>query len=144
MLRRLRCAHTSLRNPPRLARPKPNSQSKVLHSRRQLVRTRRQLVQLLLPGWLTPDFEMTSLANHHYPLLERGELAQFGRNQQAPGRIKLDLFRNADEQPLPQPDLRVETGEAHDPGADRLPRRRRIQQNTTMGMRSKHLLTGFS
>src|SRR5688572_8765057 len=99
------------------------SQGEVLHPWRQVrAAARPQSLELLRPLLEVPDFEMAALPDEHHLPRDARVVAQFGRDEQAAGRIGFDLLGETDEQALPAVGLHVERRKRHDLGADRLPR----------------------
>ena len=73
------------------------SQCEVLHPCRQLARLGLDLIELSIPGFLAPQFEMAALANEHQLLFQTGEFAKRWRNKQPARAVKLKLFCKADK-----------------------------------------------
>src|SRR6476469_1669204 len=69
------------------------SQREVLHPRRQRwIASGPQGRELLVPALEVPDFEMAALAHEHDRARDVREVAQLGREQQAPGSVRLDFL----------------------------------------------------
>src|SRR2546423_2784718 len=99
------------------------SQGEVLHPRRQVrAASGPRVLELLLPLLEIPDFVVAALADQHHLAGDVREVAQLRRDEEAPGRIELDVLRESDQQSLPQARLAIQAWKRHDLRADRLPR----------------------
>ena len=108
----------------------------IAEARRQVAGQRLgSQVVLLPPTGLAPDFEMGTHADQIDGFLELGVFAQLRRNQDAPGRIRLLGARIADQHALDRRRPRIEAGCLEDLVTDRLPGRRRVEQQAAMGVR---------
>jgi hypothetical protein len=85
---------------------------------------------------------MAALADQRHGLLEVGELAECGRDEDAARAVELGLLGVADDEALPPARLLVEAGEGGELGADRREGGLGVKQQAAIGVRRQNNAPG--